>query len=67
MGADLRIWPVVNGVYQLVLHLRVVKGVHRGGMGGTEGAFERDQHHMDGVGELVVRFEDHPYTHGGHL
>lgn len=47
MGVDLRIWPVVNGVYQDALHLGVVKGVHRGGPRGAEGVFERDQHHTD--------------------
>lgn len=48
MGVDLRIWPVVNGVYQDVLHLGVVKGVHRGGPRGAEGVLGRDQHHTDG-------------------
>ena len=57
MGADLRVWAVVNGVYQLVLHLRVVKGVHRGGPRGAEGVLEGDQRHMDGWIEPVVRFE----------
>lgn len=47
MGVDLRIWPVVNGVYQLALHLRMENGVHRGGLRGAEGVFERDQHHTD--------------------
>jgi len=56
MGADLRKWAVVNGVYQDVLHLGVVNGVHRGGLRGAEGVFERDQHHMDGWIEPVVRF-----------
>lgn len=63
MGADLRIWAVVNGVYQLVLHLRVVKGVHRGGLRGIEGVLERDQRHMDGWIEPVVRF--HHALHPG--
>lgn len=57
MGVDLRIWPVVNGVYQDALHLRVVNRVHRGGLRGAEGVFERDQHHTDGWIEPVVRFE----------
>lgn len=67
MGADLRKWAVENGVYQDVLHLGVENGVHRGGLRGAEGARERDQRHMDGWTEHVVRFEDHPYTPGGHL
>jgi len=67
MGADLRIWAVVNGVYQDALHLGLVNGVQREGTGGAEGVLERDKRHMDGVGEPVVRFGDHPYTPGGHL
>lgn len=56
MGVDLRIWAVVNGVYQDVLHLREVKGVHRGGPRGAEGVLVSDQRHMDGWIEPVVRF-----------
>lgn len=48
MGVDLRIWPVVNGVYQDALHLGAENGVHRGGLRGAEGLLVGDQRHMDG-------------------